>query len=174
MDLREYIVGLARKAIETYLKEGRVITPPPDIPDYLKRKAGTFVSLHRKSTGELRGCIGTIIPTTSNIAEEIIRNAISAATEDPRFPPLDLDELDDIEISVDVLSPLEEIKDIKDLDPKKYGVVVEKGWRRGVLLPDLEGVDTIEEQLSIALAKAGISPSENFKVYRFSVDRFKE
>ncbi|MGC9001847.1 MAG: AmmeMemoRadiSam system protein A [Dictyoglomus sp.] len=174
MDLREYIVGLARKAIETYLKEGRVITPPPDIPDYLKRKAGTFVSLHRKSTGELRGCIGTIIPTTSNIAEEIIRNAISAATEDPRFPPLDLDELEDIEISVDVLSPLEEIKDIKDLDPKKYGVVVEKGWRRGVLLPDLEGVDTIEEQLSIALAKAGISPSENFKVYRFSVDRFKE
>ncbi|MGB9788385.1 MAG: AmmeMemoRadiSam system protein A [Dictyoglomus turgidum] len=174
MDLREYIVGLARKAIETYLKEGRVITPPPDIPDYLKRKAGTFVSLHRKSTGELRGCIGTIIPTTSNIAEEIIRNAINAATEDPRFPPLDLDELDDIEISVDVLSPLEEIKDIKDLDPKKYGVVVEKGWRRGVLLPDLEGVDTIEEQLSIALAKAGISPSENFKVYRFSVDRFKE
>lgn len=85
-----------------------------------------------------------------------------------------MDELDDIEISVDVLSPLEEVKDVKDLDPQKYGVVVEKGWRRGVLLPDLEGVDTIEEQLSIALAKAGISPSENFKVYRFSVDRFKE
>ncbi len=174
MDLRDYIVGLARKAIETYLREGRVITPPPNLPDYLKRRAGTFVSLHRKSTGELRGCIGTIMSTTSNIAEEIIRNAISAATEDPRFPPLDLGELDDIEISVDVLSPLEEVKDIAELDPKRYGVVVEKGWRRGVLLPDLEGVDTVEEQLSIALAKAGISPSENFKVYRFLVDRFKE
>lgn len=174
MELREYIVGLARKAIETYLKEGRIITPPPDLPDYLKKRAGTFVSLHKRSTGELRGCIGTILPTTSNIAEEIIRNAISAAIEDPRFPPVTLNELDDIEISVDVLSPLEEVRDIRELDPKKYGVVVEKGWRRGVLLPDLEGVDTIEDQLSIALAKAGISPYENFKVYRFSVTRFKE
>lgn len=174
MELKDYIIQLVRQTLEKYLKEGKVISPPSDIPEYLKKRAGVFVSLHKKSTGELRGCIGTIIPTTSNIAEEIIRNSISAATEDPRFSPLTISELDDIEISVDILSPLEEVKDIKELDPKKYGVVVEKGWRRGVLLPDLEGVDTVEEQLGIALAKAGISPSEDFKIYRFSVERFKE
>lgn len=175
MDLKDYIIKLVRQTLEKYLKEGKIISPPSDIPECLKKRAGVFVSLHKKSTGELRGCIGTIVPTTSNIAEEIIKNAISAATEDPRFLPLTTSELEDIEISVDILSPLEEVKDIKkDLDPKKYGVVVEKGWRRGVLLPDLEGVDTIEEQLGIALAKAGISSSEDFKVYRFSVERFKE
>lgn len=173
MELKDYIINLAREAIKVYLKEGKLISPP-NLPEYLKRKAGVFVSLHKKSTGELRGCIGTIIPATSNVAEEIIRNAISSATEDPRFLPLDLSELEDIEISVDVLSPLEEIRDISELDPKRYGIVVEKGWRRGVLLPDLEGVNTVEEQLRIALMKAGISPSENFKIYRFSVERFKE
>jgi AmmeMemoRadiSam system protein A len=175
MDIGYHIVSLARKAIETYLREGRVISPPPELPsELLRKRAGVFVSLHKRPNGELRGCIGTILPTTPNIAEEIIRNAISASTEDPRFPPVSLDELDDIEISVDILSPLEEVKDISELDPKKYGIVVQKGWRRGVLLPDLEGVDTVEEQLSIALAKAGIYPDEDFKIYRFFVQRFKE
>ncbi|HOP94493.1 MAG: AmmeMemoRadiSam system protein A [Dictyoglomaceae bacterium] len=174
MDIGELVTSLAREAIKVYLEKGKIIFPPEDLPQELKRQAGTFVSLHKKSTGELRGCIGTIIPTTNSIAEEIVQNAISAATQDPRFLPVTLQELNDLEISVDVLSPLEEIDDINKLDPKKYGVVVEKGWRRGVLLPDLEEVDTIEKQLDIALAKAGISPYEKFKIYRFSVKRFKE
>lgn len=165
-------VELAKKAIEEYIKSKRVLSCPKDLPANMKRRAGVFVSL--KKNGQLRGCIGTFMPCRDNICEEIVRNAISAATEDPRFYPVTEDELDELIYSVDVLSEPERIKDISELDPKKYGVIVVKGFRKGLLLPDLEGVDTVEEQLRITKAKAGIDPDdEDVEIYRFTVERYK-
>ncbi|MCD6321191.1 AmmeMemoRadiSam system protein A [Candidatus Bipolaricaulota bacterium] len=169
---KDPLVELARRAIEAYVREGRVIEPPQDLPRELReRRAGAFVSL--KKDGELRGCIGTYLPTQPDLALEIVHNAIKAATEDPRFPPVRPEELPRIRISVDVLSPPEPCTEA-DLDPKKYGVIVEKGYRVGLLLPDLEGVDTVEEQLRIAKLKAGIPPDEPCKIYRFTVERHEE
>ncbi|MGC8971812.1 MAG: AmmeMemoRadiSam system protein A [bacterium] len=168
-DLESYILNLAKEAVETYVKERRVITPR-NIPDELKRKAGVFVTI--KKHGELRGCIGTIQGTQPNIAYEIVQNAISSATQDPRFPPVREEELSELEYSVDVLNPPERITDISQLDPKVYGVIVERGWQRGLLLPDLEGVDTVEEQLRIAALKAGLSLDEVENIYRFTVTRY--
>lgn len=146
---------------------------PDDVPDeMLKNKAGTFVSI--KKNGELRGCIGTIMPTKANIALEIISNAISSGTRDPRFNAVKMDELDLLSYSVDVLLEPEPIDSIKDLDVKKYGVIVRSGFRSGLLLPNLEGVDTPEEQVSIALQKAGISFREDFTMERFEVLRYEE
>ena len=165
-------VRWAIEVIENYIRRGVVIEPTPDLPEeLLNRKAGAFVSLHR-SDGSLRGCIGTFLPTRENLALEIRDNAIAAATRDPRFPPLTVDELDDTEVSVDILSKPEPVEDLSELDPKRYGVIVESGWKRGLLLPDLEGVDTIETQLEIAKRKAGIYNFEKFKVYRFTVERY--
>jgi len=164
-------VKLARETIENYIKQGKIITLPLDLPkEMINQKAGAFVSL--KKYGELRGCIGTFMPTQKNIAQEIIKNAVSAAVEDPRFSPVNVSELEDLTISVDVLSNPEEIKDISQLDPKKYGVIVSSGYKKGLLLPDLEGVDTAEEQVDIAKRKAGIYPDEKVKLYRFEVKRF--
>jgi AmmeMemoRadiSam system protein A len=137
----------------------------------MQGKAGVFVSLHKG--GELRGCIGTIEPAEGNIALEIINNAISAATRDPRFFPVTVDELPQLDYSVDVLTEPEPVASEKDLDPKKYGAIVEAGWRRGLLLPDLEGVDTVERQIEICRVKAGIEPKEPVKLYRFEVKRYK-
>lgn len=123
--------------------------------------------------GELRGCIGTVYPLKNNIAEEIIRNAVSAGTEDPRFYPVEIDELDDIVYSVDVLTKPEPVKSKDDLDVKKYGVIVRSGYKSGLLLPDLEGVDTVDQQISIALRKAGIAPNEKYTIERFEVVRHK-
>jgi hypothetical protein len=165
-------VRWAIKVIENYIKNGVVIEPAPDLPEELfKKRAGAFVSLH-KLDGSLRGCIGTFLPTRENLALEIRDNAIAAATRDPRFPPLSVDELDEIEVNVDILSEPEPVKDLSELDPKKYGVIVESGWKRGLLLPDLEGVDTVEMQLEIAKRKAGIHDFEKFKIYRFTVERY--
>ncbi|OQY38252.1 AMMECR1 domain-containing protein, partial [Candidatus Atribacteria bacterium 4572_76] len=134
-------VRLARETIENYVKQGKIITPPKDLPEeMINQKAGVFVSL--KKFGDLRGCIGTFMPTQENIAQEIIKNAISAAIDDPRFSPVTVFELEDLSISVDVLSAPEEVKDTSQLDPKKYGVIVSSGYKKGLLLPDLEGVDT--------------------------------
>ncbi|HBY56798.1 MAG TPA: AMMECR1 domain-containing protein [Candidatus Atribacteria bacterium] len=164
-------VKLARETIENYVRFGKIISPPQDLPDeMINKKAGVFVSLKKK--GNLRGCIGTFMPTQKNIAYEIIRNAISAAVDDPRFPPVTVSELNDLTISVDVLSSPEEVSDISKLDPKKYGVIVSSGYKKGLLLPDLEGVDTVEEQIDIAKRKAGIYPDEKVKLYRFEVKRF--
>ncbi len=168
------LVELARKAIEEYVRRGRIIKPTKEIIEsdpIMKERKGVFVSL--KKHGELRGCIGTFLPTTSCVAEEVIRNAILSATEDPRFPPVTPEELDELTISVDVLDEPEPVNSIEELDPKKYGVIVESGYKRGLLLPDLEGVDTVEQQLSIAMAKAAIRPGEPVRVYRFRVRRFK-
>ncbi len=164
-------VRLARETIENYIKQGKIITLPLDLPkEMINQKAGVFVSL--KKYGDLRGCIGTFMPTQKNIAQEIIKNVVSAAVEDPRFSPVNVSELEDLSISVDVLSVPEEIKDISQLDPKKYGVIVSSGYKKGLLLPDLEGVDTAEEQVDITKRKAGIYPGEKVKLYRFEVKRY--
>ncbi len=164
-------VRLARETIENYIKQGKIITPPLGLPEeMINQKAGVFVSLKKK--GNLRGCIGTFIPTQENIAQEIIKNAISAAVDDPRFSSVNVSELKDLSISVDVLSAPEEVKDISQLDPKKYGVIVSSGYKKGLLLPDLEGVDTVEYQMDIAKRKAGIYPGEKVKLYRFEVKRY--
>ena len=164
-------VKLARETIENYIKQGKIITPPLGLPEeMINQKAGVFVSL--KKNGNLRGCIGTFMPTQGNIAQEIIKNAISAAVDDPRFSSVNVSELEDLSISVDVLSAPEEVKDISQLDPKKYGVIVSSGYKKGLLLPDLEGVDTVEYQIDIAKRKAGIYPGEKVKLYRFEVKRF--
>ncbi len=164
------LVELARKTIESYVRDGRRIESPRELPEIMRGRAGVFVSLHRH--GQLRGCIGTISPTRPNLAEEVIQNAISAATQDPRFPPLTAGELHDLDISVDVLSTPEPVSSIADLDPVKYGVIVESGRRRGLLLPDLEGVDTAEQQVEIARRKAWIGLQEPVKLYRFTVTRY--
>lgn len=164
------LVQLARRTIEHYVRNGIVIDAPADLTPEMLDRAGAFVSLHRG--GQLRGCIGTIEATEANVALEIIQNATSAAARDPRFPPVTAQELDDLEISVDVLGKPEAISSKDELDPSRYGVIVESGGRRGLLLPDLEGVDSAEMQINIALRKAWISPQESYRLYRFRVLRY--
>ncbi len=161
-------VDLARRTIETYIRERRVLDEPA-AEGLLSSRQGAFVSLHRG--GMLRGCIGTIAPTQPTLADEIIHNAIQAATADPRFPPMRADELHDLEISVDVLLPAEPATP-EDLDPRVFGVIVSADWRRGLLLPDLDGVDSVEDQIAIAREKAGIRPGETIHLERFRVDRY--
>jgi len=174
MKKESFPVYLARWTLKEFLRKRRVPSLPDKVPPEFCRRAGVFVSLHKR--GELRGCIGTYLPTQKNIGEEIIKNAISAATQDPRFPPVREEELKEIEISVDILSEPELINSLDDLDPRKYGVIVSKGWQKGLLLPDLEGVDTVETQLRIAQQKAGLYglPFDQLKIYRFTVTRYKE
>lgn len=167
---------LARNVLETALSAGRRAGEEaalrfPDFPE-LRRKAACFVTL--KKGGDLRGCIGTILPRRETLRDEIAANAMAAALEDPRFPPVTEKELEDLSISVDILSAPENIDSLSSLDPDRYGVIIEKGGRRGVLLPDLEGVDTAEEQISIAAGKAGISSLEGASLSRFTVTRVKE
>ncbi len=164
-------VELARAAIEAWVRNRKILDPGEkgELGADLQARAGTFVSL--KKHGELRGCIGTFQPTRETMAEEIVSNAISAATRDPRFPPVSPEELEELEISVDVLSNPEAVDDISQLDPRRYGVIVQRGGRIGLLLPDLEGVDTVEEQLDIARRKAGIGQHEPIQIYRFTVER---
>ncbi len=175
LDLRkkaeDSYIALARQTIETFIKEGRVIKIPPDLPDEMTgRRAGAFVSIHKD--GGLRGCIGTILPVCDNIAEEIVSNAISASTRDPRFSAIREDELPFLEISVDILDEPEEIDSEDQLDVKRYGVIVTKGMKRGLLLPNLDSVDTIEEQVAIAKQKAGIPVHEkDVRLERFEVTR---
>ena len=165
-------VELARETIDEYIKTGKVIDIPTDLPEELTNtQQATFVSIHKNN--DLRGCIGTIYPTRENTAKEIISNAISASTRDPRFNPITEDELDSLEINVDVLTLPESIEDKSKLDPKKYGVIVSTDTKRGVLLPDLEGVDSVEQQILIAKNKAGILPDEEIKLQRFEVIRHK-
>jgi AmmeMemoRadiSam system protein A len=138
---------------------------------FLRQRAGAFVSL--KKHGQLRGCIGTTGPTTPSVVTEIIQNAISAATRDPRFNPVQTYELKDLTISVDILSPAEPVTDKSQLDPRIYGVIVRRHGCTGLLLPDLEGVETVEEQLEIACRKAGIDPSQHYTIERFRVIRYE-
>jgi AmmeMemoRadiSam system protein A len=164
------VVRLAKQAVESYVRTGNTPKPRRLVPE-MKERAGVFVSLHK--FGQLRGCIGTFEPTKKNVAEEIIANAISSSTADPRFPRVTASELADLEYSVDILTGPEPVTDISQLDHKTYGIIVECGWRRGLLLPDLEGVDSVDEQIAICRLKAGIASSEPVKLYRFQVRRFK-
>ena len=166
---RNPYIRLARESLTHYLIKGDYLETPSYIPEeMLKNRRGVFVSI--KKNGNLRGCIGTIMPVMENVALEIIRNAVEAGRYDPRFSPIEEDELSDLEFSVDILT--EPVKAYKEeLDPKKYGIIVRRGHRTGVLLPNLEGVDTVEEQLRIALRKAGISHDENYDIEKFEVIR---
>ncbi len=166
-------VRLALAAIDKYIRSGAVLDVPGDLPEeFYKTRAGVFVSLHLKAGGDLRGCIGTIMPTEDCLAAEIIRNAISAASGDPRFEPVAPEEIPLLDCSVDVLGEIEDIDSLEKLDPVRYGVIVSKGRRRGLLLPNLEGVDTVERQLDIAMRKAGIYDGEGVRLQRFEVVRY--
>lgn len=189
---------LAKLSVETYVKEKKIIEPPVGLSqEFLSRRAGVFVTIEKKLSGLprsepevlLRGCIGTYLPTHINITEEIIHNAIAAATEDYRFGPVRKDELLNLSYTVYILSEPELIKDIKELDPKKYGIIVKTApivssnstdvvfdghspLKSGLLLPDLEGIDTTEKQVSIACQKGGIEPEkEKIIIYRFTVEK---
>jgi len=164
-------VVLARASLHNFLDKATILPVPDHLADVLVGRAGVFVSL--KKHNRLRGCIGTFAPTRPSIASEIIYNAISAGTADPRFEPVKLGELSEIDISVDILGAPQPIDSIDKLDPHKYGVIVKNGRRSGLLLPMLEGVDTVDEQLSIAMEKAGIGREEEIELYRFTVVRYK-
>lgn len=164
------LVQLARQTIELYVKAGKILSSPAELAPEMMEKAGVFVSL--KKHGQLRGCIGTFQPTTPNVAREIIRNAIESATGDPRFSPVTADELAQLEISVDVLSAPEKAGSVQELDAKKYGVIVSAGARRGLLLPDLPGVNSPAEQIAICRRKAGIGEKEKVELSRFQVRRY--
>lgn len=166
-DLR---VELARRAVEAFVREGRVLDPPDPLPLAFRERRGAFVCLKRE--GKLRGCIGTVAPTCPDLAREIIQNAVGACSRDPRFPPVQPAELEDLSVSVDILGEARRVAGPEGLDPRRYGIIVRSRGRSGVLLPDLEGVDTVERQLEIACRKAGISPGEPLDLYRFEVNRY--
>jgi len=191
------LIFLTKSVVEEYIKNGKIIKPLRDLPEeFLERKAGVFVTINTKykirdTKYELRGCIGTYLPTRKNIAEEIIYNAIAAATEDYRFNPIKKEDLPYLSYTVYILSEPKLVKDIKELDPKKYGIIVKtEGFspfsdvifnpspkpyqKTGLLLPDLKGIDTAEKQISIARQKAGINPTtEQFLIYKFTVEKYE-
>ncbi|MDD5590548.1 MAG: AmmeMemoRadiSam system protein B [Dehalococcoidales bacterium] len=164
------LAKLAKMAVETYVRDGEILKPE-ELTAEMKERAGVFVSIHK--LGNLRGCIGTFEPDTESVAEETIANAISSATRDPRFSPISPGELKDLDYNVDVLTTPEPVESKDQLNPKEYGVIVESGFRRGLLLPDLEGVDSVDYQISICRQKAGILTDEPVKLYRFRVKRYK-
>ena len=165
-------VDLAKKTIYDYIKHNKKIDVPSDLSDELKKeRKGAFVTIHKN--GELRGCIGTFLPVHESLAKEIIENAILASTKDPRFSKITEDELDDLEIHVDVLETPEQVNSIDELNPKKYGIIVQSGFKKGLLLPDIEGVDTINKQILIAKNKANIAENEEIIIKRFEVVRHK-
>ncbi len=164
--------ALAMASLRHYLETGKTLKTPENLPaEMLSRKASTFVTLHK--FGQLRGCIGTISPIRRSIAEEIIHNAISSGTADPRFPAVKINELADLTISVDVLAEPEPIQSSDQLDIKRYGVIVSSGFRRGLLLPNLDGISSVAEQVAIARRKAGISADEPVQLERFEVVRYE-
>ncbi|MEW6542959.1 MAG: AmmeMemoRadiSam system protein A [Nitrospirota bacterium] len=168
------LVKLAAEAIAAYLWRGQVIEPAAalfsDLPDALM-PAGCFVCLKRQ--GRLRGCIGTTEPLYETLAGEVIRNAIGAATRDPRFAPVERFELDELSITVDVLGPAEPVPDQTALDHRRYGIVLRSGERRSVLLPDIEGIGSVAEQVAAARDKAGLAPHDPIELLRFEVTRYR-
>ena len=166
------LAQLAKRAVEQYLREGTVLTMKDDeLSPEFRQRAGVFICL--KVHGMLRGCIGTFQPTEPTIAHEIVRNAISAATCDPRFPCVGSTELEGIDYTVDVLTPPEPVEDLSVLDARRFGVIVEQGGKRGLLLPDIEGVDTVDYQIRIAREKAGIPAGTQVRIFRFEVKRYR-
>lgn len=166
-------VQLARTSVEHWVRTGQYAPLPGGLPpEMTDTRAGAFVSLHR--AGQLRGCIGTIFPVAPSLAEEILRNAVEAAAHDPRFAPVAPEELAGLEVKVDVLGAPQPVASAEELDPRRYGVIVTAGGRRGLLLPDLEGVDTAEEQIAISRQKAGIPAGAPVGLERFEVVRHQE
>ncbi len=166
------LVQLARATIACYVRDHRRLKPVEAPAPIEGEPAGVFVTIHTGSTGDLRGCIGTITPAENSLAQETINNAISAATRDPRFPPVRPAELDDLEIDVSVLYPPEAIHSTDQLDVKQYGVIVQRGYRRGLLLPDIEGIDDVATQVRYARMKAGIGEKEPVELFRFRVEKY--
>jgi AmmeMemoRadiSam system protein A len=164
------LTRLAKETVESYVRK-KELPQPKELTPEMKERAGVFVCI--KKHGALRGCIGTFEPTKSNVAQETMANAVSSATRDPRFSPVDAAELPDLTYSVDVLTKPVPVKSKDELDPRKYGVIVESGGRRGLLLPDLEGVDTVEKQIDICRQKAGIYSDDPGKLYKFEVKRYQ-
>ncbi len=167
-------VKLAKNTVEAFIKTKKIPPLPKDLPpEMLKKRAGAFVSIHAKK-GILRGCVGTFTPTKPNLALEIVTNAISSATQDPRFSPISQKELDSLTYSIDVLSPPKPATR-KQIDPQKYGLIITaEDGRKGLLLPDIPGVDTPEQQITICRQKAGIKPKEKVTFQTFSVERHGE
>lgn len=164
---------LARKTVETYINQNQKLAiPESGLDAFRQQQAGVFVTL-KTATQQLRGCIGTIAPVCANILEETIQNAISAATRDPRFKPVQKTELDGLLYSVSVLHAPEQIFSTEALDPRRYGVIVASRGKRGLLLPDLEGINTVDEQVTHAMYKGGIFPTESIELYRFQVDKYE-
>ena len=171
---RHPLVALAVEAVEGFVRERRIIAPPDDFLERVPqaaRRAGAFVCL--KARGQLRGCIGTTEPTRETLAVEIIENAVAAAARDPRFAPVSLEELFELAVTVDVLSEPEPVADATQLDHRRYGVIVRAGARQGVLLPDLEQIESVQDQLETARQKAGIGHSDRIELFRFEVVRYK-
>jgi AmmeMemoRadiSam system protein A len=166
-----FLVMLARKALETKVRSGRIISVPPDVPLEFRVPKGVFVSL--KKHGQLRGCIGTTEPARDSVAAETVQNALAAGSHDPRFDPVEESELPELTYSVDVLEPPEPVGGLAQLDPRVYGVIVRSGRKVGLLLPDLEGVNTPAEQVEIAKKKARIHPHEKCRLERFRVTRYQ-
>jgi AmmeMemoRadiSam system protein A len=166
--------NLAKAAVENYIEDKKIISVPANFPkEFLERQAGVFVTIEKG--GNLRGCIGTYLPARENVGEEIIHNAISAATEDWRFGKVSKTELPHLSYMVYILGKPERVSDISELDPKKYGVILRAQDRCGLLLPDLEGVDTVAEQLKICCQKGNIILKEdNPTIYRFTVEKYED
>jgi|YelNatPaOPRAMG01_1025707.scaffolds.fasta_scaffold194070_2 AmmeMemoRadiSam system protein A len=172
------LTQIAKMAVENYIKEGKIIDVPKNVPErFKKEKAGTFVTIEKKLPNskekELRGCIGTYLPTKENIAKEIISNAISAATKDFRFGEIKKEELPYLSYTVYILSKPQKVLSLEELNPKKYGIIVKSGFKTGLLLPDLKGINTKEEQIFYACQKAGIDPQkEVVEIYKFSAEKY--
>ena len=161
---------LFRSSVQHHIEKGQPLPCPNPLPEQMNNQAGTFVSI--KKNGLLRGCIGTIQPKYANLAEEVIQNAIKAANEDPRFPSIKMQELQELTFSVDVLTTPEKIDNISSLDVKRYGLIVRTKSRQGLLLPNLDNIKTVDQQLKVCLKKGGIKESEPYELLRFEVKRF--
>ena len=166
-------VKLAVEAVRYYLLKGELLSCPSPLPNGMEDQSGVFVSIKIKNNHKLRGCIGTVTPSQDNLAKEIIQNAVNAATRDPRFKSVTIKELDQLLFSVDVLTPLEPIDNPEQLNPKQYGLSIKYEGRQGILLPDLEGIDTVQRQIDLCLKKGAIPKDASFKMYRFEVERYR-
>ena len=164
------LVKLAIRSAEHFIETGKPLTCPDPLPESLKKNAGVFVSI--KKQGSLRGCIGTIIPKYKNLAEEVIQNALLAASQDPRFNPIQQRELPSLTFSVDVLKPLEKIENLQGHNIKQLGLLVQGEGKQGVLLPDLENIKSAEQQLKVCLKKGGFNSLDTYEIFRFEVKRF--
>jgi AmmeMemoRadiSam system protein A len=165
------LVKLAIRSVEHFIETGNPLPCPDPLPNNLKQRAGTFVTI--KNQDSLRGCIGTLTPKYKNLAEEIIRNAIRSANDDPRFDPVEKRELTSLTFSVDVLTPPEKINDLKEHNIKQFGLIIRGKGKQGVLLPDLDNIKSANQQLKVCLKKGGFTDSDTYELFRFEVKRFK-